>query len=114
MGKGHRDNHAARVKRGSQAFQKKAKRRKAVHRCIECGARCRPQKLQQGLFCPRCVERHQSAPKPPPITIHVPAGPRIAFPVTQALAELFAERARQQEQDFIHGQGTEKPRGILS
>lgn len=29
MGKGHRDNHAARLSRGSQSFKKKAERRQA-------------------------------------------------------------------------------------
>jgi hypothetical protein len=32
MGKGHRDNHAARVKRGDSAFAKKRKRRAAVRK----------------------------------------------------------------------------------
>lgn len=107
MGKGHRDNHAARVKRGPQAFQKKAKRRETIHRCIQCGQRCRPQKLQNGLFCPLCVEKQRAEPKPPPITIVVPAG--LETPITRA----FAERLKQMEHDFLHGSSTEKPRGIV-
>jgi hypothetical protein len=55
MGKGHRDNHAARVKRGPEAFQKKAERR-AIDRipCNKCGTKSRPEKLVGGL-CPVCL-----------------------------------------------------------
>jgi hypothetical protein len=42
MGKGHRDNYAARKSRGSKAFNKKKERRKVKHNCawwveFECG-----------------------------------------------------------------------------
>lgn len=53
MGKGHRDNHAARMKRGSEAFEKKAERREPVTKCNLCGTECRASKLTAGL-CPRC------------------------------------------------------------
>jgi hypothetical protein len=56
MGKGHRDNHAARVKRGPAAFDKKAERREPVSRCNLCGRECRASKLQGGL-CPICFAR---------------------------------------------------------
>lgn len=55
MGKGHKDNHEARVKRGSVAFEKKAKRRILPSKCNLCGGKCRPTKLQGGL-CPRCIK----------------------------------------------------------
>lgn len=54
MGKGHRDNHAARVKRGPVAFEKKAKRREPEIRCNLCFTPCREKKLIGGL-CPRCL-----------------------------------------------------------
>lgn len=55
MGKGHRDNHAARKKRGPVAFQKKAERRAKPPKpkCNLCGTPTRPKKLLGGL-CPRC------------------------------------------------------------
>jgi hypothetical protein len=53
MGKGHRDNHAARVKRGEKAFDLKKKRRKHKPKCNKCGTECRESKLQAGL-CPVC------------------------------------------------------------
>jgi len=53
MGKGHRDNHAARVKRGPEAFAKKAERREPESKCNRCGTVCREKKLQAGL-CPMC------------------------------------------------------------
>jgi rubrerythrin len=56
MSKGHRDNHAARKKRGSVAFSKKAERRKPVTKCNLCGQVCRSHKLNSGL-CPICFER---------------------------------------------------------
>jgi len=56
MSKGHRDNHAARVKRGPVAFAKKAKRR-AIDKipCLRCGQRSRPSVMDMGL-CPLCVK----------------------------------------------------------
>lgn len=54
MGKGHRDNHAARVKRGPAAFAKKAKRRASSRiQCNICGTNSRPVMILGGL-CPRC------------------------------------------------------------
>jgi hypothetical protein len=50
MGKGHRDNHAARKKRGPEAFAKKVERREPDL----CGTACRPSKLEGGL-CPLCL-----------------------------------------------------------
>jgi hypothetical protein len=39
MGKGHRDNHRARLKRGPEAFQKKTERRAEPRKfkCNTCG-----------------------------------------------------------------------------
>ena len=59
MGKGHRDNHAARVKRGSKAFGLKAERRavdpnRAKCRC--CGTESRTKVLKDGI-CPICESR---------------------------------------------------------
>lgn len=56
MGKSHRDNHRARVKRGPQAFAKKAERRAEpkLRKCAPCGTPSR--KLVDGI-CPRCRER---------------------------------------------------------
>jgi rubrerythrin len=56
MGKGHRDNHAARVKRGKVAFDKKAERREPEFKCNLCGRICREVKLVAGI-CPVCVAR---------------------------------------------------------
>jgi hypothetical protein len=53
MGKGHRDNHAARVKRGSVAFKKKQERRTPEIKCNLCYRPCRESKLEGGL-CPIC------------------------------------------------------------
>lgn len=53
MGKGHRDNHAARMKRGPEAFAKKAERREPETKCNLCGTVCRASKLNAGL-CPKC------------------------------------------------------------
>jgi hypothetical protein len=55
MGKGHRDNYAARKKRGPEAFAKKAARRAPDNKvkCNLCGTPTRPHKLQGGL-CPPC------------------------------------------------------------
>jgi hypothetical protein len=61
MGKGHRDNHAARKNRGPAAFAKKAKRRKPQPKCNLCGGPCRGSKLVGGL-CPYCLS---GTPKPP-------------------------------------------------
>lgn len=63
MGKGHRDNHAARVKRGSVAFEKKKARRADGSKiaCNLCGTVTRKTKLVGGL-CPRCMERSSSKP----------------------------------------------------
>ncbi len=56
MGKGHKDNHKARVKRGSVAFEKKAERRnKKRIACNLCGTVTRPGKLLAGI-CPVCVK----------------------------------------------------------
>ncbi len=55
MGKGHRDNHKARKKRGKVAFDKKNERRKFISRCYCCHTECRPKKLVDKL-CPRCRE----------------------------------------------------------
>lgn len=54
MGKGHGDNHRARLKRGQAAFDKKKKRRtyKKI-KCNLCGTETRPKKLAAGL-CPIC------------------------------------------------------------
>ena len=54
MGKGHRDNHKARKKRGSVAFAKKAARRTPEARCTICGTVTRPQRLTGGV-CKRCM-----------------------------------------------------------
>lgn len=58
MGKGHRDNHAARKKRGPEAFAKKAARRAPPDRpkCKGCGTASRAAVLEGGI-CPRCLER---------------------------------------------------------
>jgi Zn finger protein HypA/HybF involved in hydrogenase expression len=56
MSKGYRDNHAARVKRGKVALDKKAERREPESKCSLCGRVCREQKLVAGL-CPVCVGR---------------------------------------------------------
>ncbi len=54
MGKGHRDNHKARKKRGQVAFDKKKARRSArAPRCNHCGNKCRKSKQFEGL-CPNC------------------------------------------------------------
>lgn len=54
MGKGHRDNHQARKKRGNVAFDKKRKRRtEKMIKCNLCGTDSRPQVIKGGL-CPRC------------------------------------------------------------
>lgn len=51
MSKGHRDNHAARMKRGRVAFEKKAKRRTHSQICPLCGNPAR--NLQLGI-CEGC------------------------------------------------------------
>jgi len=56
MGKGHRDNHRARKKRGKVAFDKKAKRRRKITRCNLCGVKVREKKLIGGL-CPICFNK---------------------------------------------------------
>ena len=58
MGKGHRDNHAARVKRGPEAFAKKADRRSdhGMGKCNLCGRPCRDEKLTAGI-CPVCLPK---------------------------------------------------------
>lgn len=54
MGKGHRDNHAARVKRGPEAFAKKARRRTPrLATCNLCGRKVRPELLEAGV-CKNC------------------------------------------------------------
>ncbi|MCQ9208601.1 MAG: hypothetical protein NG712_04400 [Omnitrophica bacterium] len=60
MGKGHRDNHNARQKRGKKAFAKKTTRQKARadgdrNKCKVCGRKCRKKKLTLGA-CPICRE----------------------------------------------------------
>lgn len=60
MGKGHRDNHAARVKRGPEAFAKKAARRAVDEtraKCRACGTLSRKEKLTAG-YCPVCIARN--------------------------------------------------------
>lgn len=57
MGKGHRDNHAARLKRGAGAFAKKADRRSPASKCNLCGRACRAEVLWGGL-CPSCTPRN--------------------------------------------------------
>lgn len=54
MSKGHRDNHAARLKRGPAAFAKKAERRAEPDKipCNICGQKTRPAKLIGGI-CPK-------------------------------------------------------------
>ena len=55
MGKGHGDNHRARLKRGKVAFDKKKKRRTEDKiRCNLCGTRTRSIKIKGGL-CPICL-----------------------------------------------------------
>jgi hypothetical protein len=55
MGKGHRDNHRARKKRGNVAFAKKAERRAPdLDKCSVCGNRCRQVKQIAGA-CPNCA-----------------------------------------------------------
>jgi hypothetical protein len=59
MGKGHRDNHKARLKRGTVAFEKKKKRRALDYyhlRCITCGGVYKRIKIISGL-CPICRKR---------------------------------------------------------
>lgn len=58
MGKGHRDNHRARKKRGPVAFAKKAERRAPPKRpkCNGCGNSFNKEDLLGG-FCPKCIER---------------------------------------------------------
>lgn len=60
MGKGHRDNHRARVKRGLVAFEKKAERRtpKGV-KCFHCGIVSRAEVMTEG-YCPICWARIQA------------------------------------------------------
>ena len=53
MGKGHRDNHTARIKRGKSAFDKKAKRRAHVPRCPVCGNEARDLALGMCVGCQR-------------------------------------------------------------
>lgn len=61
MGKGHRDNHAARKKRGPEAFVKKAARRAELSsRCNLCGSVCREHKLIGGV-CPKCFDARAPA-----------------------------------------------------
>ncbi len=56
MGKGHRDNHRARKKRGAVAFERKRARRSArAPKCNHCGNKCRIVKQVHGL-CPQCRE----------------------------------------------------------
>lgn len=58
MSKSHRDNHAARMKRGPAAFAKKAKRRKVTQLpCLRCGTRSRPSVLIDS-YCPPCKVLH--------------------------------------------------------
>lgn len=50
MGKGHKDNHKARLKRGAIAFKKKAERRKPKRRCVRCG------RISRKTLCTPCKE----------------------------------------------------------
>lgn len=59
MGKAHRDNHKARLKRGLVAFDKKAERREPKSKCNLCGNDCREIKLIAGI-CPKCMDRSSS------------------------------------------------------
>jgi hypothetical protein len=63
MGKGHRDNHAARLNRGKAAFAKKAERREPDSKCNLCGRACRAHKLVGGL-CPVCFPGGGAARNP--------------------------------------------------
>jgi rubrerythrin len=59
MGKGHRDNTAARKKRGPAAFAKKAARRAPDERrakCRVCGTLARVARLEDRM-CPPCRAR---------------------------------------------------------
>lgn len=56
IGKGHKDNHKARLKRGSAAFEKKASRRKKESKCSICGGKCRKSKLVLDT-CPICLKK---------------------------------------------------------
>ena len=57
MGKGHRDNHKARMKRGKVAFDKKHKRRNPdKKKCNICGTPSRPSVLTDGI-CPICTKK---------------------------------------------------------
>lgn len=53
MGKSHRDNHKARLKRGKKAFKKKEERRPSGTQCARCGAKARPDKIVEG-WCLEC------------------------------------------------------------
>jgi hypothetical protein len=76
MGKGHRDNHAARVKRGPDAFAKKAQRRAPGRpKCAVCGTAVR--RLTYGL-CAKCA-----GPPQPVETITIPVR-LVRTPVTEA------------------------------
>jgi len=56
MGKGHRDNHKARLKRGDAAFEKKHDRRRPDKiACNLCGTKSRPCVMVGGL-CPKCLK----------------------------------------------------------
>ena len=64
MGKGHRDNHAARVKRGPEAFAKKQERRTPDpnrQKCSVCGTLARASKLTGGV-CPVCANKSKPLP----------------------------------------------------
>jgi Zn finger protein HypA/HybF involved in hydrogenase expression len=56
MGKAHRDNHKARLKRGSEAFALKAERRSdhGKGKCNLCGREVQKEGLVAGL-CPACL-----------------------------------------------------------
>jgi len=57
MSKSHRDNHKARLKRGPEAFDKKAKRRSSDKAtCPACGRKVRAEKMIHGQ-CPICAGR---------------------------------------------------------
>lgn len=57
MGKSHRDNHAARKKRGPEAFAKKAERRADPKKpkCNLCGTPVRGHTLTAGV-CQNCLK----------------------------------------------------------
>ncbi len=66
MGKGHRDNHRARKKRGPEAFAKKAERRLAQSRCNICRI-ARPANKLEGGLCKNCLKRESTKNRQAPV-----------------------------------------------